>query len=182
MAVLPLCVDRQIPIVIATTGHTDAQKAEIDAAAHQTAVLFAPNMSLVVNLLFKLVRLTADALKGKGFDAEIVERHHRFKKDSPSGTAMRFAEIIQEVQGGAFVHGREGIVGERTPDEIGVHAVRGGDNVGEHTIIFTTIGETLELVHKGHNRDSYARGALLAAKFMANRPAGRYTMNDVLGL
>jgi 4-hydroxy-tetrahydrodipicolinate reductase len=182
MAVLPVCVDRQIPIVVATTGYTDAQKAEIEAAAHQTAVLVAPNLSLVVNLLYKLVRLTAEALKGKGFDAEIVERHHRFKKDSPSGTAMRFAEIIKEVQGGEFVHGREGIVGERKPDEIGLHAVRGGDNVGEHTIVFTTIGETLELVHKGHNRDSYARGALLAAKFMANRPAGRYTMSDVLGL
>jgi len=182
MAVLPVCVDRQIPIAIATTGHSDAQKAEIEAAAHQTAVLSAPNMSLVVNLLYKLVRLTAEILNGKGFDAEIVERHHRFKKDSPSGTAVRFAEIIKEVQGGEFVHGREGMVGERKPHEIGLHAVRGGDNVGEHTIIFTTIGETLELVHKGHNRDSYARGALLAAKFMANRPAGRYTMSDVLGL
>ena len=182
MAVLQTCVDRQLPIVVATTGHTDAQKAEIEAAAHQTAVLFAPNMSLVVNLLFKLVKLTSEALAGKGFDAEIVERHHRFKKDSPSGTAMRFAEIIREVQGGTFVHGREGIVGERTDSEIGLHAVRGGDNVGEHTIIFTTIGETLELVHKGHNRDSYAKGALLAAKYLANRPAGRYTMSDVLGL
>lgn len=182
MAILPVCVGRQIPLVVATTGHTAAQKAAIEAAAHQTAILMAPNMSLVVNLLFKLVRLTAEALKGKGFDAEIIERHHRYKKDSPSGTAMRFAEIIQEVQGGKLVHGREGMIGERTADEIGVHAVRGGDNVGEHTIIFTTLGETLELVHKGHSRDSYARGALLAAKFLANRPAGRYTMNDVLGL
>jgi len=182
MAILPVCVARQIPIVVATTGHNAAQKEEIEAAAHETAVLFAPNMSLVVNLLFKLTKLAAEALKGKGFDAEIVERHHRFKKDSPSGTAMRFAEVIQEVQGGHFVHGREGLVGERTAHEIGVHAVRGGDNVGEHTIIFTTIGETLELVHKGHNRDSYTKGALLAAKFLANRPAGRYTMNDVLGL
>jgi 4-hydroxy-tetrahydrodipicolinate reductase len=182
MSILPVCVSRQIPIVVATTGHTAAQKAEIEAAAHQTAVLFAPNLSLVVNLLFKLTRLAAEALKGKGFDAEIIERHHRFKKDSPSGTAVHFAEIIRQVQGGHFVHGREGLVGERRAEEIGIHAVRGGDNVGEHTIIFTTIGETLELVHKGHNRDSYARGALLAAKFMANRPAGRYTMNDVLGL
>ncbi len=182
MAILPVCVARQIPIVVATTGHTATQKAEIEAAAHQTAVLFAPNMSLVVNLLFKLVRLTAEALKGKGFDAEIVERHHRYKKDSPSGTAMHFAKIIQEIQGGKFVYGREGLVGERGTDEIGVHAVRGGDNVGEHTIIFSTLGETLELVHKGHSRDSYARGALLAAKFLANRPAGRYTMSDVLGL
>jgi 4-hydroxy-tetrahydrodipicolinate reductase len=182
MSILPVCVARQVPIVVATTGHSPAEKAEIEAAAHHTAVLFAPNMSLVVNLLFKLTRLTAEVLKGKGFDAEIVERHHRFKKDSPSGTAAHFAEIIREVQGGRFVHGREGLVGERAADEIGIHAVRGGDNVGEHAIIFTTLGETLELVHKGHSRDSYARGALLAAKFLANRPAGRYTMNDVLGL
>jgi len=182
MSILPVCVSRQIPIVIATTGHTGAQKSEIEAAAHQTAVLFAPSLSLVVNVLYKLTKLAAEALRGKGFDVEIVERHHRYKKDSPSGTAMQFAEIIREVQGGHFIHGREGLVGERKPEEIGVHAVRGGDNVGEHTIIFTTLGETLELVHKGHSRDSYARGALLAAKFLANRPAGRYTMNDVLGL
>jgi 4-hydroxy-tetrahydrodipicolinate reductase len=182
MAILPVCVARQIPLVIATTGHTAEQKAEIEAAAHQTAILMSPNMSLVVNLLFKLVRITAESLKGKGFDVEIIERHHRFKKDSPSGTAMHFAHIIQQVQGGQLIHGREGMLGERPTDEIGIHAVRGGDNVGEHTIIFTTLGETLELVHKGHSRDSYARGALLAAKFLANRPAGRYTMNDVLGL
>jgi 4-hydroxy-tetrahydrodipicolinate reductase len=182
MAILPVCVARKLPLVVATTGHTDAQKAEIEAAAHETAILFAPNMSLVVNLLFKLVRLTAEALKGKGFDAEIIERHHRYKVDSPSGTAMHFAKIIKDVQGGKFVHGREGIVGERTADEIGIHAVRGGDNVGEHTIVFTTLGETLELVHKGHSRDSYTRGALLAAKFLATKTAGRYTMADVLGL
>ncbi len=182
MAILPVCVARRLPLVVATTGHTDAQKAEIEAAAHMTAVLFAPNMSLVVNLLFKLVRLTAEALNGKGFDAEIIERHHRFKKDSPSGTAVHFAEIIREVQGGRFVHGREGLVGERQADEIGVHSVRAGDNVGEHTIVFSTLGETLELVHKGHSRDSYARGALLAAKFLATKSAGRYTMTDVLGL
>src|SRR5215218_9665324 len=182
MAILPVCVARKLPLVVATTGHTDAQKAEIEAAAHETAILFAPNMSLVVNLLFKLVRLTAEALKGKDFDAEIIERHHRYKKDSPSGTAVHFAEVIREVQGGRFVHGREGLVGERQDDEIGVHAVRGGDNVGEHTIVFTTLGETLELVHKGHSRDSYARGALLAAKFLATKTAGRYTMADVLGL
>jgi len=182
MAILPVCVARQIPIVIATTGHSPQQKAEIEAAAHQTAVLFAPSLSLVVNLLYKLTRLAAEALKGKGFDVEIIERHHRYKKDSPSGTAVHFAEIVRAVQGGRFIHGREGMVGERTADEIGIHAVRGGDNVGEHAIVFTTLGETLELVHKGHSRDSYARGALLAAKFLANRPAGRYSMNDVLGL
>jgi len=183
MAVLPGCVARKIPLVVATTGHSAAQKAEIEAVAHQTAILFSPSMSLVVNLLFKLVKLTSESLKGKGFDVEIVERHHRFKKDSPSGTAVQFAEIVRDALGGGnFVHGREGIVGERTAEEIGVHAVRGGDNVGEHTIIFTTLGETLELVHKGHSRDSYTRGALLAAKFLATKSAGRYTMADVLGL
>ena len=182
MAILPVCISRKIPLVVATTGHTEAQQAEIEEAAHDTAILYAPNMSLVVNVLFKLVKLTAEALKGKGFDAEIIERHHRFKKDSPSGTAVHFAKILQEVQGGRFVHGREGLIGERQADEIGIHAVRAGDNVGEHTILFSTLGETLELVHKGHSRDSYARGALQGAKFLANRPAGRYTMNDVLGL
>ena len=114
---------------------------------------------------------------------EIVERHHRFKKDSPSGTAMHFARIVQQAMDiPKLVHGREGMVGERPQAEIGVHAIRAGDNVGEHTIIFSTLGETLELVHKGYSRDSYARGALLAAKFLANKPAGRYSMADVLGL
>jgi 4-hydroxy-tetrahydrodipicolinate reductase len=183
MAVLPICVERRIPLVVATTGHTPAQRQEIEAAAHQTALLMAPNMSLSVNVLFQLVRQAATLLKGKGFDVEIVERHHRFKKDAPSGTALHFARIVQEVMGQTELrHGREGLVGERPSHEIGMHALRTGDNVGEHTIIFSTIGETLELVHRGHTRDSYARGALLAAKFLAGKPAGRYTMEDVLGL
>lgn len=183
IAAVKTCEDRKIPVVVATTGHSDAQRKEIEAAAHATAVLFSPSMSLVVNLLFKLVKDTAVALKGKGFDVEIVERHHRFKKDSPSGTAMHFARIVQEaMEIPKLVHGREGMVGERPQAEIGVHAIRAGDNVGEHTIVFSALGETLELVHKGYSRDSYARGALLAAKFLANKPAGRYTMADVLGL
>ncbi len=182
-AVLPTCVDRKLPIVVATTGFTEGQVREIEAAAHHTAVLFSPNLSLVVNVLFKLVREAATALRDKGFDVEIVERHHRYKKDSPSGTALHFARIIQEAMGEMPVrHGREGLVGERPRREIGMHAVRVGDNVGEHTIIFSTLGETMELVHKGHTRDAYVRGALQAAKFLANRPAGRYTMSDVLGL
>ena len=140
-------------------------------------------MSLVVNVLFKLVHEAAVALKDKGFDIEIIERHHRFKKDSPSGTALHFAKIIQDAIGDMkIVHGREGLVGERPANEIGMHAVRSGDNVGEHTILFSTLGETMELVHKGHTRDAYVRGALQAAKFLATRQAGRYTMNDVLGL
>jgi 4-hydroxy-tetrahydrodipicolinate reductase len=183
MAAVKACEARKVPIVVATTGHTPPQRAEIEAAAHATAVLFSPSMSLVVNLLFKLVRDAAVALKGKGFDVEIIERHHRFKKDSPSGTAMHFARIVQEAMDlPTLVHGREGLVGERPATEVGVHAIRAGDNVGEHTIVFGALGETLELVHKGYSRDSYARGALLAAKFLANKPAGRYSMADVLGL
>jgi len=182
-AILPTCVARRIPIIVATTGHTAHQKKEIEAAAHQTAVMFAPNMSLVVNLLFKLVGEAAAVLKDKGFDIEIIERHHRYKKDSPSGTALHFAKLIQDAMGDMEMrHGREGVVGERTPREIGMHAVRVGDNVGEHTIIFSALGETMELVHKGYSRDAYVRGALLAAKYLANRPAGRYDMKDVLGL
>jgi 4-hydroxy-tetrahydrodipicolinate reductase len=143
----------------------------------------APNMSLAVNVLMKLVRQAAAALKGKDFDVEVIERHHRFKKDSPSGTALHFAKLIQEGMGQTELrHGREGLVGERRPEEIGIHAVRVGDNVGEHTIIFSTLGETLELVHRAHTRDCYARGALQAAKFLAGKSPGRYTMDDVLGL
>jgi 4-hydroxy-tetrahydrodipicolinate reductase len=183
MNVLQTCVGRRIPLVVATTGHSESQRRDIEAAAHHTAILMAPNMSLVVNVLFKLVRQAAIALKDKGFDVEIIERHHRFKKDSPSGTALHFAKIIQEAMGEMkVIHGREGLVGERTPREIGMHAVRSGDNVGEHTILFSTLGETMELVHKGHTRDAYVRGALQAAKFLATKSAGRYTMNEVLGL
>lgn len=183
MAVLPYCKLHRIPLVVATTGHTDEQRQEIEAAAHHTAVLISPNMSLVVNVLFQLTRMAAKLLQGKDFDVEIIERHHRFKKDSPSGTALHFAKIIQQEMGQTdFIHGREGLVGERRPTEIGIHAIRAGDNVGEHTILFSTLGESMELIHKGHSRDSYARGALLAAKFLANRPAGRYTINDVLGI
>lgn len=182
-AVLKACVDRKLPLVVATTGHEPEQVEEIKAAAHHTAVLYSPNTSLVVNLLFKLARVSGEALAGKGFDVEIIERHHRFKKDSPSGTATHFARVVQQVMGQKHLrHGREGLIGERPGDEIGIHAVRAGDNVGEHTIIFSAMGETLELVHKGTSRDSYARGALLAAKFLAGKGAGSYTMADVLGL
>src|SRR5262249_51762600 len=127
--VLKTCVGRRIPLVIATTGHTPAQKRDIEAAAHQTAILMAPNMSLVVNVLFKLTHLAAQLLKDHGYDVEIIERHHRFKKDSPSGTALHFAKIVQDVQGQTAIrHGREGIIGERPNSEIGLHSVRAGDN------------------------------------------------------
>jgi 4-hydroxy-tetrahydrodipicolinate reductase len=183
MSILPTCVQRCIPLVVATSGHTAAQREEIEEAAHETALLMAPNMSLAVNLLMKLVGQAAATLRDKGFDVEILERHHRFKKDSPSGTALHFARIVQEAMGQTELrHGREGLVGERPAHEIGVHAIRVGDNVGEHTILFSTLGETLELTHRAHARDCYARGALQAARFLANKPAGRYSMNDVLGL
>ncbi len=183
MAVLRLARERQIPLVVATTGLSAEQQREVDAAAHHTAILQAPNMSLVVNVLFKLVREAARALRDRDFDIEIIERHHRYKKDSPSGTALHFAHVLQEALGEMPVrHGREGLVGERPAREIGMHAIRAGDNVGEHAIIFSTLGETMELVHKGHTRDAYVRGALQAAKFLAGRPAGRYSMADVLGL
>jgi 4-hydroxy-tetrahydrodipicolinate reductase len=181
--ILPVCVARRLPLVVATTGHTQEQRAEIEDAAHYTAILMAPNMSLAVNVLMKLVKQAAEVLRGRGFDVEILERHHRFKKDSPSGTALHFARLVQEAMGQTELrHGREGLVGERHSQEIGVHAIRVGDNVGEHTIVFSTLGETLELTHRAHARDCYARGALQAAKFLADRPAGRYTMEDVLGL
>jgi 4-hydroxy-tetrahydrodipicolinate reductase len=183
MSILPVCLQRRIPLVVATTGHSPAQRREIEAAAHEIALLFAPNMSLAVNLLVKLVAQAATAVRAKGFDVEILERHHRFKKDSPSGTAMQFARIIQEAMGQTELrHGREGIIGERPTHEIGIHSMRAGDNVGEHTVIFSTLGETLELTHRAHTRDCYARGALLAARFLACKPAGRYRMTDVLGL
>jgi 4-hydroxy-tetrahydrodipicolinate reductase len=183
MMILPTCVARHIPLIVATTGHTAAQRQEIEAAAHETALLMAPNMSLAVNVLMKLVGQAAAALRDKGFDVEILERHHRFKRDSPSGTALHFARSIQEAMGQTQLrHGREGLVGERPAHEIGIHAIRVGDNVGEHTILFSTLGETLELTHRAHTRDCYARGALQAAKLLAGRSPGRYTMNDVLGL
>ena len=184
LAVLPTCTARRIPLVLATTGFTDAQRADVEEAAHETALLMSPNMSLAVNVLFHLTRQTARLLAGKDFDVEIVERHHRFKKDSPSGTALQFAKIVQAAMGQTSLrYGREGDdAGGRPPGEIGMHALRVGDNVGEHTVIFSTLGETLELTHRGHTRDSYARGALLAAKYLAAKPPRRYTMDDVLGL
>jgi 4-hydroxy-tetrahydrodipicolinate reductase len=183
MTVLPVCAARRIPLVVATTGHTPPQKRDIEEAAHETAVLMAPNMSLSVNVLFQLVKQAAELLAGKDFDVEIVERHHRFKKDAPSGTALHFARIVQEAMGQKELrHGREGLVGERPRQEIGLHALRVGDNVGEHTIVFGLMGETIDLTVRSHTRDSYAYGALAAAKFVALQKPGLYGMVDVLKL
>lgn len=183
MDILPICLNRRIPLLVATAGHTHEQRTEIAAAAHFIAVLHAPNTSLGVNVLMQLVREAAELLRGRDFDIEILERHHRFKKDAPSGTALHLAKIIQQATGATHLrHGREGLQGSRTAQEIGIHAVRVGDNVGEHTVIFSTLGESLELTHRAHARDCYARGAIRAAKFLANRPAGSYSMDDVLEL
>ncbi len=183
LKILQACVERRIPLVVGTTGLDHEQRREVESAAHMTAVLHSPNLSLSVNVLFALVGQAASLLRDKDFDVEIVERHHRFKKDAPSGTALHFAHEIQQAMGAMELrHGRHGLVGERPRTEIGMHALRAGDNVGEHTVVFSTLGETLELTHRGHTRDSYARGALLAAKFLAGRPPGAYTMRDVLGL
>jgi 4-hydroxy-tetrahydrodipicolinate reductase len=181
LAILPICLGRRIPLLVATTGHTPEQRAEIASAAHFIAVLHAPNASLGVNVLMQLVRDAAELLRDRDFNVEILERHHRFKKEAPSGTAVHLAKIVQEAMGAAHLqHGRSGQHVERHSPEIGVHAVRVGENIGEHTVIFSTLGETLELTHRAHARDCYARGALMAAKFLANRPAGTYSMDDVL--
>ena len=185
MHILKLCEARQIPLVISTTGLTAEQRAEVASAAQTTPILMAPSMSLAVNIAMKLVGDAARALRdhSSGVDVEIIERHHRYKEDSPSGTALKFGEIVAREMGQTdHVHGREGQTGQRPRTEIGYHAVRVGDNVGEHTIVFGMLGETLEVVVRGQSRDSYALGALTAAKFLVTQSAGLYTMNDALGL
>jgi len=171
--------------VIGTTGFTAAQRTEIGELAKRAAILMSPNMSVATNVAFKLLATMAKAL-GDEYDVEITEIHHRFKKDAPSGTALRMAEVVAEALGRDLdqvaVYGRQGLPGERTRPEIGILSLRSGDVVGEHTVSFGTLGERLELVHRAHNRDTYARGALRAARFVAGRPPGLYSMADVLGL
>jgi 4-hydroxy-tetrahydrodipicolinate reductase len=171
--------------VIGTTGFSAAQRAEIGELARRAAILLSPNMSVATNVAFKLLATMAKAL-GDEYDVEITETHHRFKKDAPSGTALRMAEIVAAALGRDLdqvaVYGRQGLPGERPKREIGILSLRSGDVVGEHTVSFGTLGERLELVHRAHNRDTYARGALRAARFIAGRPPGLYSMADVLGL
>ncbi len=183
--ILARCVELGAPLVVATTGMSEAQQAQLRDAAERIPIVWAPNMSLAVNLLMKLCEITGTALKDHptGADVEIVERHHRFKEDAPSGTALKFGEIIAAAMGQTqHVHGREGRPGARTKNEIGYHAVRTGDNPGEHTIIFGLLGETIELRVAATNRDAYAQGALIAAKWLVGQSPGMYGMNDVLGL
>jgi 4-hydroxy-tetrahydrodipicolinate reductase len=185
MEAIEHCEQKQIPIVVATTGLTDEQMAEVRAAAHLIPVCWAPNMSLAVNLTMKLAQQAAAALSkvAHGADVEILERHHRFKEDAPSGTALKFGELIAEKMGlSEHVHGRHGQCGPRTRDEIGYHAIRTGDDPGQHTIVFGMLGETIELTVAASSRDCYAQGALAAARFLYGQSAGMYSMFDVLGL
>ncbi len=183
--VLVRCLEHKKTLVIGTTGHTDGQVAAIKHAAAHIPIVFAPNYSVGVNTLFWLTRKATEIL-GSGFDLEVVEMHHRLKKDAPSGTAKRLVEILAEVRELKYNedarHGRHGIVGERTDAEIGVHAIRGGDVVGDHTVIYAAQGERVELTHKASSRETFARGALRAALWAHGKPAGLYDMQDVLGL
>jgi 4-hydroxy-tetrahydrodipicolinate reductase len=171
--------------VIGTTGLSPAQREEIADLARQAPILLSPNMSVAVNVAFRVLRDMARML-GDEFDVEVTEIHHRFKKDAPSGTALRMAEVVAEALGrdlaSTAVYGRHGLPGERTRNEIGIFSLRSGDVVGDHTVSFGTLGERLELTHRSHNRDNYARGALRAARFIGGAGPGLYSMQDVLGL
>ena len=179
------CLSTKTPLVMATTGLEPEHEAAIHDAAKTIPIVWAPSMSMAVNLTMKLTEIAGKALKdhSTGVDVEIIERHHRFKADAPSGTALRFGQIAGDAMGiTEHRHGREGIVGERPHNEIGYHAVRTGDNYGEHTIVFGMLGETIELKVGASNRDCYASGALAAAKFVVQKSPGIYSMYDVLGL
>lgn len=181
---LELAVQHRKPIVIGTTGHASEEKARLLALAAQVPCVWAGNFSVGVNLLFALTRRAA-AVLGADYDAEVVEMHHRFKKDAPSGTAARLLEIILEerkLTAEALRHGRHGITGERKPTEVGIHALRGGDVVGDHTVIFAALGERVELTHKASDRAIFARGALRAAQWLVGQKPGVYDMQDVLAL
>ena len=182
-SLLQRCVELQIPLVFATTGLSAEQTALLRKAAAKIPILWSPSMSMTVNLAMKLCESAAQTLNGKDADVEIVEKHHRFKADAPSGTALKFGQLIADKMNlTEQQHGRHGDLGKRPRNEIGYHAVRIGDNPGEHTILFGLPGETLEVTVKASNRDCYASGALAAAKFLHGKPAGLYGMNDVLEL
>jgi len=180
LAIGAICRGRRIPLVVGTTGFEGGQRGELEAASADIPVLISPNMSRAVNLLMKLVGEAARVL-GSAADIEIIERHHRTKKDAPSGTALRLGEVAgRGLAAGRLIPGLPAEAGVRRPGEIGIHALRVADCPGEHVVIFSLMGETLELGHRALNRDGFARGALEAARFLAGKPPGLYTMEDVL--
>lgn len=180
-----LCAEHKKAMVIGTTGHSEQERTQITEFSARIPVVLASNFSTGVNALFWLTRKAAEIL-GPGYDLEIVEMHHRLKRDAPSGTARTLAEILADVRKQQLEkvarHGRSGIVGERTADEIGIHSVRGGDVVGDHTVIFAAPGERVELTHKASTRENFAKGALRAAAWVVGQKPGLYDMQDVLGL
>ena len=184
-ALAEVCAQEGKVLIIGTTGQDSESRQRVANSARKIPIVFAPNFSVGVNALFWLTRRAVEIL-GPEFDLEVVEMHHRLKRDAPSGTARRLAEILAEVRGlsyeGDTRHGRTGMVGERTNTEIGLHAVRGGDVVGDHIVIYANLGERLELAHKASSRETFAKGALRAVKWATSQPPGLYDMQDVLGL
>ncbi|MFZ2302221.1 MAG: 4-hydroxy-tetrahydrodipicolinate reductase [Gallionella sp.] len=182
---LDICRKLGVNMVIGTTGFNAQQKAQLGAAAQQIGIVFAPNMSVGVNLVFKLLE-TASRVLAHGYDIEIIEAHHRHKVDAPSGTALGMGEVVARTLGRDLaqcaVYGREGVTGERDPSTIGFATVRGGDIVGDHTVLFAGTGERVEITHKASSRATFALGALRAARYLKSNPAGLYDMQDVLGL
>ena len=185
LAHLAVCRELGVKAVIGTTGFSDAQKAQIAEYAKDIAIMLAPNMSVGVNVTFKLLEMAAKALS-TGYDIEIIEAHHRHKVDAPSGTALKMGEVIADALGrdlkDCAVYAREGITGERDPSTIGFSAIRGGDIVGDHTVLFAGTGERIEITHKSSSRVTYAQGSLRAVRFLAGQRAGLFDMYDVLGL
>ena len=185
LAHLAACRKLGVRLVIGTTGFGDAQKKEIAAAARDIAIAFSPNFSVGVNVAFRLLEVAAKAL-GPGYDVEIMEAHHRLKVDAPSGTALRMGEVVAQALGRDLkqcaIYGREGVTGERKDATIGFATVRGGDLVGEHTVMFIGAGERVEVTHRASSRANFATGALRAARFLMSKPSGLYDMADVLGL
>lgn len=182
---LEYCAQHGIKLIIGTTGFDDAGKAAIAEAAKKTAIVFAPNMSVGVNVTLKLLEMAAKSFS-HGYDIEIIEAHHRHKVDAPSGTALKMGEVIADTLGRDLkevgVFAREGVTGERDPSSIGFATIRGGDIVGDHTVLFAGIGERVEITHKSSSRVTYAHGSLRAARFLADKPTGLFDMYDVLGL
>ncbi len=185
LAHLAICSELGVRAVIGTTGFTEAQKAEIAEAAQQVGIMMAPNMSVGVNVVLRLLDMAAKALN-EGYDIEIIEAHHRHKVDAPSGTALAMGEAVASALGRDLkqcaVYGREGVTGERDPSTIGFATVRGGDIIGDHTVLFAGTGERIEISHKSSSRATYAQGSLRACRFLMQQGPGFYGMNDVLGL